>query len=88
MWIAVLAPYPVMYIMVCRIVPKEHLEWVPRNGVPTVVVHSLEGREKEEECRLPNAHERELLSYSRTKAIQKQAFKPMIVERSKRVRNV
>src|SRR5271156_1215808 len=75
-------------IVVGCIVRGDSLERIPRKGVTTMVINSLDGRAREKPHSLPNGHARDKVGQSRPKSVKNEAFNRMIVQRSKGIRYI
>jgi hypothetical protein len=77
-----------MDIMIIAIIGEQDLKRIPRELVPTMIVHSLCRRDRKEEDRLSRSHERATLRQSRAEGVEDEPFERVVVEGSKGVGDV
>ena len=82
------APALVVDVVVAGIVAGQMLKRIEWERVATVVVDGLDGAECEEPHALPDGHARRKVGESRTKGVEEEAFKGMIVQGAVGVRDV
>ena len=75
-------------IMIVGVIPKEYLERVERKTIPAVVIDSLHSREREEEGRLPDGHERDGRRDRSAEGVQDETLNWVVVQSTVGVRNV
>lgn len=47
-----------MNIMIISIVPKKHLQWIPRQTIPAMIIHRFTHRHQKQDHRLSRRHSR------------------------------
>lgn len=77
-----------MDVMVIRIVGKEELARIPPQPVATVVVYGFESRNREQQSRLSDGHERNLFGNGGAKGIKNEAFYWVVVKSTKSIRGI
>lgn len=75
-------PCLVVDVVVCRVVAGEDLEGVPGEVVAAVVVHSLDGRQTEEESPLAKGHAGDQEGEARAEGVEKEALEGVVVQRA------
>jgi hypothetical protein len=73
--------------MISAIVVEQGMEDVTRKPQPTVIIHRLDGCEREKEYGCPWSHTREEERESTTDGVQNKALKRMVVKSSKGIRD-
>lgn len=81
-------PALMVHIVVAGIVGSQSLQWVPWQGVSTVVVDGLESGSSEKPHSLPRVHTSKLVGDTGAKSIEQKALQGMIVESAVCVGNV
>lgn len=71
--------YLVMNIVIVRVITGNHLERVPGEAVPAVVVDGLQGRHGEEKHGLADAHAARPLRDKRAEAVEQEALDGVVI---------
>ena len=82
------APRLMVDVVVGCVVAGNVLQGVPGKGVTAMVVDSLDRREAEKQDTLPGAHASKFVGHARTKGIEEEPLKGMIVQSTIGVRHV
>lgn len=69
-----------MYIMIIRVVPEEMLERIPGKRESTMIIHSFQRRQGEEDNPLSQRHQSTSMSNSSSESIEDESFERMVVE--------
>lgn len=77
-----------MDVMVIRIVGKEELARIPPQPVATMVVYGFKSRDREQQSRLSDGHERNLFGNGGAKGIKNEAFDWVVVKSAKSIRGI
>ena len=80
--------YLMMNVMIVRRVSTEHLQGIPREAVPAVIIHCLQGRYTEQEHSFANGHPRKRFCQDSSDSIQEESLDGMIVKGPKCIRDV
>jgi hypothetical protein len=82
------APALMVHIMVPRIVPENVLQRIEWKGISAMIVDCLHSRETKEKHCAPDLKARKLVGHSGANGIHKETLEGMVVEGTKRVRNI
>lgn len=64
------APALVVNVVISRVVGAQMLQWIPGQGVPTVIVHGFEGQACEKQNALTRAHTGSFVCNSSAQCVQ------------------
>lgn len=82
------APVLVVDVVVGSVVARDDLKRVPRERVATVVVHSLDSRQGEEDSALAHRHQAGLEGKASTNRIKQEPLERVVVQGAVGIRNI
>lgn len=77
-----------MNVVIVRRIPADHLQRVPGQIIPAMVINGFACREEEKECGLADSQTGEGLGERSTQRVEEEALEGVVVESAERVRDV